>query len=101
MIDEPSLVDFILRTATAKGVLPCAALTKGLLGETMTYEPLDDVQERIFTRFAVGSFPVPPRRFVASADAIAIAERKVADVQGADQGEAGRLPGRCWPSPKS
>jgi hypothetical protein len=31
----------------------------------MTYEPLDEVQERIFTRFAGGSFPVPLRRFVA------------------------------------
>ena len=30
----------------------------------MTYEPLDDVQERIFTGFPGGSFPVPPRRFV-------------------------------------
>jgi dihydroorotase len=39
VIDEPSLVDFILRraAATAKvNVLPCAALTKGLAGETMT-----------------------------------------------------------------
>jgi CubicO group peptidase (beta-lactamase class C family) len=35
----------------------------GQLEEQMTYEPLDDVQERIFTRFAGGSFPVPPRRF--------------------------------------
>ncbi|HUE63993.1 MAG TPA: dihydroorotase [Rhizomicrobium sp.] len=39
MIDEPSLVDFILRRAAATAkvrVLPTAALTKGLLGETMT-----------------------------------------------------------------
>jgi CubicO group peptidase (beta-lactamase class C family) len=36
----------------------------GQLEEKMTYEPLDDVQERIFTRFAGGSFPIPPRRFV-------------------------------------
>jgi dihydroorotase len=39
VIDEPSLVDFILRRAQATAkvrVLPCAALTKGLLGETMT-----------------------------------------------------------------
>jgi len=39
IIDEPSLVDFILRRAagTAKvRVAPMAALTKGLLGETMT-----------------------------------------------------------------
>jgi CubicO group peptidase (beta-lactamase class C family) len=34
------------------------------LEETLTYEPLDDEQERIFTRFAGGSFPFPPRRFV-------------------------------------
>jgi dihydroorotase len=39
VIDEPSLVDFILRRAQATAkvrVLPCAALTKGLAGETMT-----------------------------------------------------------------
>jgi dihydroorotase len=39
VIDEPSLVDFILRRATATArvrVLPMAALTKGLRGETMT-----------------------------------------------------------------
>ena len=30
----------------------------------MTYEPLDDTQEQIFTRFAGGSFPAPPLRFV-------------------------------------
>jgi len=35
----------------------------GQLEETTTYEPLDDVQERIFTRFAGGSFPFPARRF--------------------------------------
>jgi hypothetical protein len=32
--------------------------------ETVTYEPLDAVQEGIFTRFSGGAFPVPPRRFV-------------------------------------
>jgi dihydroorotase len=39
VIDEPSLVDFILRRAAATAkvrVLPTAALTKGLRGETMT-----------------------------------------------------------------
>jgi dihydroorotase len=39
VIDEPSLVDFLLRRAAATAkvrVLPCAALTKGLAGETMT-----------------------------------------------------------------
>lgn len=39
IIDEPSLVDFILRRAAATAkvrVAPMAALTKGLLGETMT-----------------------------------------------------------------
>jgi hypothetical protein len=35
----------------------------GQLEEKVTYEPLDDVQERIFTRFSGGSFPFPPRRF--------------------------------------
>jgi dihydroorotase len=39
VIDEPSLVDFLLRRAAATArvrVLPCAALTRGLQGETMT-----------------------------------------------------------------
>ena len=36
----------------------------GQLEEKMTYEPLDDAQERIFTGFAGGSFQAPPRRFV-------------------------------------
>ncbi|HVV28988.1 MAG TPA: dihydroorotase [Rhizomicrobium sp.] len=39
VIDEPSLVDFILRRAAATAkvrVLPCAALTRGLKGEVMT-----------------------------------------------------------------
>ncbi len=39
VIDEPSLVDFLLRRAAATArvrVLPTAALTRGLLGETMT-----------------------------------------------------------------
>src|SRR3569833_123855 len=39
VIDAPSLVDFFLRRAAATArvrVLPTAALTKGLLGETMT-----------------------------------------------------------------
>jgi CubicO group peptidase (beta-lactamase class C family) len=36
----------------------------GQLEEKVTYEPLDDTQERIFTRFAGGSFPAPLRRFV-------------------------------------
>ena len=34
----------------------------GQLEEKVTYEPLDDVQERIFTGFAGGSFPFPARR---------------------------------------
>jgi hypothetical protein len=36
----------------------------GQLEEKVTYEPLDDTQEQIFTRFAGGSFPAPPRRLV-------------------------------------
>jgi CubicO group peptidase (beta-lactamase class C family) len=36
----------------------------GQLEETMTYEPLDAAQERIFTRFSGGLYPFPPRRFV-------------------------------------
>jgi len=36
----------------------------GQLEEAMTYEPLDNGQERIFTRFSGGLYPFPPRRFV-------------------------------------
>src|SRR5262245_3147606 len=36
----------------------------GQLEETVTYEPLDDTQARIFTGFAGGSFQAVPRRFV-------------------------------------
>jgi CubicO group peptidase (beta-lactamase class C family) len=36
----------------------------GQLEETVTYEPLDDVQKRIFTGFSGGTFPFPTRRFV-------------------------------------
>ena len=36
----------------------------GQLEEQVTYEPLDAVQERIFTGFVGGSFPAAPRRFV-------------------------------------
>jgi hypothetical protein len=39
------------------------SVMEGQLEEKVTYEPLDDVQERIFTRFSGGSFPLPPRRF--------------------------------------
>jgi CubicO group peptidase (beta-lactamase class C family) len=40
------------------------SVADGGLEEKVTYEPLDDVQERIFTRFSGGSFPFPPRRIV-------------------------------------
>ncbi len=36
----------------------------GQLEEKVTYEPLDDAQERILTGFAGGSFSAPPRRLV-------------------------------------
>ncbi len=36
----------------------------GQLEENMTYEPLDEAQERIFTKFAGGSTSAPPRRYV-------------------------------------
>jgi CubicO group peptidase (beta-lactamase class C family) len=36
----------------------------GQLEEEVTYEPLDETQERIFTGFSGGSFLAPPRRFV-------------------------------------
>lgn len=40
------------------------SVADGQLEEKMTYEPLDDVQERIFTGFSGGSFPFPPRHLV-------------------------------------
>jgi hypothetical protein len=40
------------------------SVVDGQLAETMTYEPLDDEQERTFTRFAGSSGPFPPRRYV-------------------------------------
>jgi CubicO group peptidase (beta-lactamase class C family) len=36
----------------------------GQLEERMTYEPLDEEQARIFSRFSGGQYPFPPRRFV-------------------------------------
>jgi CubicO group peptidase (beta-lactamase class C family) len=36
----------------------------GELEERTTYEPLDDMQARIFSRFVGGPHPFPPRRFV-------------------------------------
>jgi len=40
------------------------SVVDGQLEEKMIYEPLDDVQERIFTNFSGGLYPFPPRRFV-------------------------------------
>jgi CubicO group peptidase (beta-lactamase class C family) len=40
------------------------SVADGQLEERITYEPLDDVQRSIFTKFAGGTFPIPPRRFV-------------------------------------
>jgi CubicO group peptidase (beta-lactamase class C family) len=40
------------------------SVVDGELEEKMTYEPFDEVQERIFTRFSGGLYPFPPRRFV-------------------------------------
>lgn len=42
------------------------SVVDGQLEERMTYEPLDDVQKRIFTGFSGGggAYPLPPRRLV-------------------------------------
>ncbi len=40
------------------------SIVDGQLEEKMTYEPIDDVQARIFTNFSGGTYPFPPRRFV-------------------------------------
>ncbi len=42
----------------------------GELEETMTYEPLDEEQARIFAGFSGGSFPFPPRRLVPVRDGL-------------------------------
>jgi hypothetical protein len=39
------------------------SVVDGQLEEKVTYEPLDEVQERIFTGFSGGTFPFPRRRF--------------------------------------
>ncbi len=39
-------------------------VVEGQLEESMTYEPLDEAQARIFNAFAGGGYPVPPRRLV-------------------------------------
>ena len=39
------------------------SVVDGLLEERMTYEPLDDVQAGIFSRFSGGTYPLPARRF--------------------------------------
>ena len=40
------------------------SVVDGQLEERMTYEPLDNAQKQIFTGFAGGLSPLPPRRFV-------------------------------------
>jgi hypothetical protein len=40
------------------------SVVDGQLEEKVTYEPLDDVQQRIFNGFSGGLYPLPPRRFV-------------------------------------
>ena len=40
------------------------SVVDGQLEELVTYEPLDDVQQRIFSQFSGGTFPFPRRRFV-------------------------------------
>jgi CubicO group peptidase (beta-lactamase class C family) len=39
-------------------------VVNGQLEECVTYEPIDDDQEKIFTRFAGGAFPFPPQRYL-------------------------------------
>jgi hypothetical protein len=68
--------DLITETAPAGDLTPYAGtyrsnqmrvdvrIVDGQLEETMTYEPLDDVQKETFTKFTGGSSPIPPRRFV-------------------------------------
>jgi CubicO group peptidase (beta-lactamase class C family) len=46
------------------------SVVDGQLEERMTYEPADPSQERIFSRFAGGAFPVPPSRWVPVGDGV-------------------------------
>jgi len=81
VIDEPSLVDFLLRRAAATAkvrVLPCAALTRGLAGETMTEIGL--LKEAGAVAFSDGDRSVPNARvlrralsYAATFDALVIA----------------------------
>ena len=72
-VDVPDLVpgpspvrDLICYTGTYRSnqLRVDVSVADGHLEEKVTYEPLDDVQERIFTGFSGGSFPFPPRRLV-------------------------------------
>jgi hypothetical protein len=40
------------------------SVVDGQLEESMTYEPLDEAQKQIFTKFSGGLSAMPPRRFV-------------------------------------
>lgn len=51
-------------TYRSNQLLVDVSVVDGQLEEKMTYEPLDGVQERIFTAFAGGSVSAPPRRYV-------------------------------------
>ncbi|TQS43997.1 serine hydrolase domain-containing protein [Cryptosporangium phraense] len=58
-------------------------MVDGGLEETVTYEPADASQERIFTGFAGGSFSFPPQRYVpVGRDLFAPAGRPLTDVPG-------------------
>jgi hypothetical protein len=73
---EVEVPDLVSQTAPLSDLTPYAgtyrsnqlrvdvSVVDGQLEEKMTYEPLDEVQERIFTRFSGGLYPFPPRRFV-------------------------------------
>jgi CubicO group peptidase (beta-lactamase class C family) len=69
--------DFVSQTGPVSDLTPYAgtyrsnqlrvdvSVMDGQLEENVRYEPLDDVQARIFSGFSGGTFPFPPRRLVA------------------------------------
>jgi dihydroorotase len=74
VIDDVSLVDFVLRRASARAavrILPAAALTRGLRGETMSEIGLLDEAGAVL--FCNGDHPIPDNRLMRRALAYATA----------------------------
>jgi hypothetical protein len=78
-----------VRTCLSNQLRVDGRIVDGELEETMTYEPLDERQADIFTRFAGATYPLPPRRFVpVGRDLFAPAGVRMPALSG--------TPGTCW-----